>query len=267
MNEGSLKLSMRREPLPSYKKPPIDEVVCGMQFQTPDKLRIPHIGLLWEKLRDEYPNIQHVQPIATIQGAIPVDEQTGLPLHRIWFINESDDQLVQFQFDRIYFNWRRRQDDYPRYEYVIQKFKEVIDTVENFFASFQLGELKAVQYELTYINHIPKGKGWTTLEDLPNVFQDFHWCNITGRFLPAPTHLAWKTNFELPEKKGNLTVDMKEATHITEKIPLFVFTLRAIGGSENAATFREWFDTAHEWIVRGFTDLTTPAVHRIWERE
>ena len=32
--------------LPSYKNPPVNEVVCGMRFQVPDKLRIPHIGFL-----------------------------------------------------------------------------------------------------------------------------------------------------------------------------------------------------------------------------
>jgi hypothetical protein len=27
-----------------------------------------------------------------------------------------------------------------------------------------------------------------------------------------------------------------------------------------------WFDLGHEWIVRGFTDLTTAAMHTIWRR-
>jgi uncharacterized protein (TIGR04255 family) len=45
--------------LPSYDNPPVNEVVCGMRFYTPDKLRIPHIGLLWDKFRNEYPIIKH----------------------------------------------------------------------------------------------------------------------------------------------------------------------------------------------------------------
>ncbi|GAG78987.1 unnamed protein product, partial [marine sediment metagenome] len=46
--------------LPSYKNPPVNEVVCGLRFDTPDKLRIPHIGFLWDKFRADYPIIQHV---------------------------------------------------------------------------------------------------------------------------------------------------------------------------------------------------------------
>ncbi|MFZ2396820.1 MAG: hypothetical protein WAW09_11105 [Smithella sp.] len=49
--------------LPSYKKPPVNEVICGMRYQTPANIWIPHIGILWSKFRQEYPNIQHANPI------------------------------------------------------------------------------------------------------------------------------------------------------------------------------------------------------------
>ncbi|MDL1974813.1 MAG: TIGR04255 family protein [Deltaproteobacteria bacterium] len=89
--------------LPSYKNPPVNEVVCGLRFDTPDKLRIPHIGFLWDKFRADYPIIQHAPPIASAKGEILVDQATGMPLPRVWFINRSDDQLIQFQCDRFYF--------------------------------------------------------------------------------------------------------------------------------------------------------------------
>ena len=46
-------------------------------------------------------------------------------------------------------------------------------------------------------------------------------------------------------------------------------TARAVGELEtDKKAIREWFDVAHEFIVRGFTDLTTPEVQRsVWERE
>jgi hypothetical protein len=55
-----------------------------------------------------------------------------------------------------------------------------------------------------------------------------------------------------------------------DKVPLFVLelTARGLGESTNKNTTREWFDVAHECIVRGFTDLTTHAVQKeFWERE
>jgi uncharacterized protein (TIGR04255 family) len=256
--------------LPSYKKPPVNEVVCGMRFDTPDRLRIPHIGLLWDKFRQDYPIIQHAPPIAAAKGEIPIDNVTGLPLQRVWFINEADDQLIQFQFDRFYFNWRRRQDVYPRYPHVIKNFESVLNTIVNFFNEFGLGELRPIEYELTYINHIPKGREWNTIDELPRIFSDFVWKQTTGRFLPNPVNVAWQTSFALPDKKGLLTVNLKEAIRTEDKVPLFVLelTARGLGESTSKNAFREWFDVAHEWIVRGFTDLTALEVQKVfWERE
>jgi uncharacterized protein (TIGR04255 family) len=256
--------------LPSYKNPPVNEVVCGIRFQTPDKLRIPHVGLLWGKFRKEYPNIQHASPIAAVTGELPVDNTTGLPFQRMWFINNSDDQLIQFQFDRLYFNWRRRQNLYPRYPHVIKNFEAVLNTVSNFFNEFELGELNPIECELSYINHIPKGQGWNTIDDLPRIFSDFVWCQATGRFLPNPINIAWQTGFLLPEKKGRLIISLKQATRTDDKTPLFVLELKAIGLAESTSkeAIRGWFDIAHEWIVRGFNDLTTSEIQKlVWERE
>lgn len=255
--------------LPSYKNPPVNEVVCGLRFHTPDKLRIPHVGLLWNKFRADYPRVQHAPPIASVKGELQIDQDTGMPIPRVWFINESDDQLVQFQFDRVYFNWRRKQREYPRYPHVIKQFESVLNTIENFFKEFELGDLNPIEYELSYINHIPKGEGWDTIDDLSRVFSDFVWVQKKERFLPNPANVAWKTEFPLPGKMGRLAVTLNQAIRTNDKVPLFVLELNARGLDESAdkKDFRKWFDVAHEWIVRGFTDITTPEVHRIWERE
>jgi uncharacterized protein (TIGR04255 family) len=240
-----------------------------MRFNIPDKLHVAHIGFLWDKFRSEYPVIQHVPPIATAKGAIPVDGPSGMPLPRVWFINESDDQLVQFQFDRIYFNWRRRQDVYPRYPHVIENFESAVDNVVKFFGEFELGELKPVECELSYINHIPEGQEWSTTDDLSKIFSDFVWKQTPGRFLPNPENAAWQTNFPLPETQGRLAVKLKQAIRTEDEVPLLVLelTARGLGKSTDENAVREWFDLAHEWIVRGFTDLTTPEIQKIWERE
>lgn len=256
--------------LPSYKNPPVNEVVCGMRFQTPDKLRIPHIGLLWEKFRQQYPIIKHVPPIAGPKGEIPIDNTTGAPFPRVWFINQTDDQLVQFQFDRFYFNWLRKKDVYPRYPHVIENFECILNIVMDFFNEFDLGELKPIEYELSYINHIPKGQGWNTVDDLPKIFSDFVWRKTTGRFLPSPVNISWQADFPMPEKMGNLTINLKQAIRTIDKVALFVLELKARGLHElnPKKTIHEWFDIAHEWIARGFADLTTPKVQKLfWKRE
>jgi uncharacterized protein (TIGR04255 family) len=256
--------------LPSYKNPPVNEVVCGLRFDNPDKLRIPHIGFLWDKFRADYPIIQHAPPIASAKGEILVDQATGMPLPRVWFINRSDDQLIQFQCDRFYFNWRKRQNDYPRYDHVIKSFESVLNEIVIFFDELEFGELRPIEYELSYINHIPKGQGWNTIDDLPRIFLDHAWEKTKERFLPKPEKVSWQKEFLLPEKKGHLIVSCKQAIQKEDKVPLLVLELKTRGIDESATKdrMREWFDLAHEWIVRGFTDLTTPEIQkRIWERE
>lgn len=253
--------------LPSYGKAPLDEVVCGVRFQTPDRLRFPHTGLLWEKFRSVYPKIEHAPPIAAAKGEIFTDAATGLPLPRIWFINESDDQLVQFQFDRFYFNWRRRQAEYPRYSHVIRNFESAYDAVVALFHDSELGELKPLDCELSYINHIVKGRDWNTIDDLEIIFSDLVWHKRT-RFLPTPESLSWRAEFPL-EDMGTVSISLKHATRIPEKTHLFVLelTARGIGGATSKAAIRAWFDAAHQWLVQGFTDLITPEMQRRWERQ
>ena len=259
--------------LPSYKNPPVNEVVCGLRFQPSDKFLIPHIGLLWNRFRSEYPRTQHALPLVSAVAGVPfLDSTTGFPLPRIWFVNESDDHVIQVQLDRFYFNWRRKQHEYPRYVHVIATFEKVTQEIKKFFGEFGLGEFKPIGCELTYINHIPRGEGGDTLADPEKIFRHFLWdSNLkTDRFLPKPNRVSWQTEFALPNNMGVLSVNLKEATRIEDKKPLFILELitRGIGEATGEKAIRKWFDLAHEWIVRGFADLTTNEIQKdIWGRE
>ncbi|MCH7612939.1 MAG: TIGR04255 family protein [Candidatus Marinimicrobia bacterium] len=255
--------------LPSYNKPPIVEVVCGMRFQPPDNLFLPHIGILWNKFRADYPNIKHAPPIASSKGEILLDKATGAPLPRVWFINKTDDQLIQFQSDRFYFNWRHRQNEYPRYPHIIKNFEDILKNILEFFKEFNFGDYKPIKNELTYINHISLENGLVSIDDISNIFSDFLWNQSKNRFLPNPNQVSWLSEFTLPEQNGYLSVSLKQAQQIENNIPLIVLEMKAkgIGDSTSIEATRKWFDLAHEWIVRAFTDLTNSDVHNIWERE
>jgi uncharacterized protein (TIGR04255 family) len=256
-------------PLPSYRTPPVDEVACGVRFKPLPGLKLPHLGLLWQKFREDFPVAQHAIPIAA-DGSFPIDESTGLPIPRIWFVSKADDELIQFQLDRFYFNWRHRADQYPRYTYIIKKFEEAKNRLDAFTKELQLGEISPIECELTYINHIPKSQGWQSIDDLSNVLRDLTWKPERHEFLPKPVNLAWQVRFELPEGRGFLNVKLNQGTRKFDRAPGLILELAARGSAvEGTATrIRDWYDLAHEWIVRGFTDLTAkPIQERFWERE
>jgi len=257
------------DPLPSYKSPPVDEVVCGFRFEPLRQLRVPHIGLLWEKFRNEYPTAQHAAPIATDTSLI-VDEATGIPLPRVWFISKTDNELIQFQLDRFYYNWRHRGDDYPRYPSIIRKFDKAKGQLDAFTTELQLGPIKPLECELTYINHIPAGQGWEKLDDLPKVICDLTWQSKKHHFLPNPTNVAWQVRFELPESKGWLNVKLNQGTRKVDGVPSLILelTARGFGDDKTEKAMYKWYDLAHEWIVRGFTDLTEKEIQEsFWKRE
>lgn len=255
--------------LPSYRKPPVNEVACGVRFSPSDRLHLPHIGLLWDTFRADYPRVEHAMPLAARTGQLLVDPSTGAPIPRVWFINDTDDELIQFQGDCFYYNWRYRGRDYPRYGHVIENFERVSETIETFYEQNMLGSIEPSEYELTYINHILRGEGWDSIDDLPSVFSDLNWTQTEKRFLPKPLGVSWQLAFPLPEDNGRLMVSLKHGTRSEDQMPVLVFELKATGmgdtsGKEN---IRVWFDLSREWIVKGFTDLTTPAMHQLWERE
>ena len=257
--------------LPSYKKPPVNEVAIGFTFENLDTLKIPHIGLLWERFRNDYPLIEHALPLATNQ-VIPIDSATGLALPRVWFIDKAENRLIQVQSNQFYFNWRHRkdQDAYPRYENIVREFKSHLTVLQGFLNDVGLGTLRPSECELTYINQIPKGQGWEIVDDWHNVVTDFCWRKDARRFLPVPANLTWQASFALPDEKGRMRIRLAEAKRKADDMPLLVLELstRGLGKDKSIEAIWDWYPVAHEWIVRGFTDITSPEMHhKHWERE
>jgi len=201
-----------------------------------------------------------------------VDSALGLPIPRVWFINESETQLVQVQSNAFYFNWRNRQkdDEYPRFETIQAEFRKNVNIFLGFLKDLNLNLPVPLEYDLTYINHIPQGQGWESIDDLKNVLKDFSWAHIPNRFLPKPVNLSWQTRFPLPNENGLLQVKLTEAKRRTDSHPLLVLELNAkgIGNEASLDKMWDWYSVAHDWIVRGFTDLTTDEIQiKNWERD
>ncbi len=257
-------------PLPSYRNPPVHEVVCGVKFAALERFMVPHIGLFWDSVRKDFPNCEHAAPLSLDPSVF--DAATGFPIPRIWLINRSEDRLIQLQRDIFFYNWRRRSKNkpYPRYKNIIKAFEKNIRNFEVFIKENELGELSIKSFELTYINHIIQGEGWKSLRDIGTVFPDCSWKVKSSRFLPVPSTIAWRASFPLPEGQGTLNAKVDRVMRRSDERPLFTLELRATGsGADNSLdNMKEWFNTAHEWVVRGFADLTGRRVQdEIWRRD
>ena len=226
---------------PLYQNPPVDEVTCGCQFQPLERLKVPHMGLLWDRFRKEFPTADHAPPIVSEAG-MPVIDRTGLPWPRVWFINQTESRLIQFQPDRLHFNWRRREGEptYPHYPEMIDRFMESFAVLEKFVAELGLGVIQPVVYEMTYINHMAQGAGWETIDDLPKVFRDFSWTKDENRYLPRPANVSWQAAFELPDGGGRFSAKLNQAKRSADS-PMFLLlelTARGIGQDKTPGAAR-----------------------------
>ncbi|CAB1078382.1 hypothetical protein D1AOALGA4SA_6124 [Olavius algarvensis Delta 1 endosymbiont] len=260
MNKG------KSQSLPDYKKPPVIEVVCGISFETIEKFRGPHLGLFWQKVRNKFPLCEHAQRLELPPPEF--DLKNYLP--RTWFINEDKNMLIQLQNNKFFFNWRRIQQEeaYPRYKTIIIAFKTNLGIFNKFLEEENLGSVNPIKCELTYINHIPKGEGWDSLGDISGVFRDLAWSS-SERFLNPPIGFGGQVLFALPDDNGRLNVTLQHGERNIDKHPMLILQITAtgLGADKSNDALWKWFEIAHEWIVRGFADLTGATIQEnIWER-
>jgi uncharacterized protein (TIGR04255 family) len=265
-------------PMPDYCNPPVTEVVCGLLFKSIDQLLAPHFGSLWERYKPDYRTCREVAPLMPVierfreTPEIKIETTDVPPLPRIWFIQEADNGIIQVQRDRFLHNWRKLkpEDEYPRYSQVINMFRSHLATFEKFLADSELPGVDPLQYEMTYVNHIPQGDGWGALDDIGKVFPDFCWRACEDRFLPRPGQVRWRTAFELPEKIGRLHMTVQNVLRRSDERPTIQleFTVRGIPDDKSRDAMWSWFNTAREWIVRGFADVTGSEIQEsVWRRK
>ena len=268
------------EKLPEYEFPPVNEVVFGLQFQPVKSLRIQHFMEYWSLIRDRYPNIEEQLPLQHLKEKPIEPEEDGptaavfqlkTPAPRYWFINPSGNELVQVQKDRFLRNWRQinGNEPYPRFDQLSKLFWQEWDVFSRFVKNN--GQIHVDQCELSYINHIdsvvPDDK-WDGFGNLPNVFALLQ-PKAKKTFLPAPEIFSFASRYPLPDVRGRLHVEMTPAFRGRDFKMIVQFTLSARGMStgESEKEIKAWFDNAHEWIVRGFDELTTQKMHELWNKK
>ena len=266
------------EPLFTFASPPLTEVVFGIQFKPVTLFTVAHFGQLWEPFKTSgYDISQDTSPlfpaIERFDSRGPAEPPT-LPdplLPRVWFVHRDGTGIVQVQRDRFLHNWKRTHPDhqYPRYHQLKRMFHAHYATFSRFVGEHDLGDINPVQYEMTYVNHIPEGEGWGGLEDIGSVFPDFRWNTRHKRFLPSPSGTNLQLSFDVPDRTARLHVTIRSGTRAYDQKHLMICELSARGmpPSDSHEAMWTWFDTARHWIVKGFVDLTNERVqHDTWGR-
>jgi len=270
--------SMDTNGLPDFEDPPVNETVYSLQFAPLPAFSIPHFGLYWSRIRAEYGffNVQPPVPATTeqftstpLQG-LPKFEFVMQPDVRCWFLNSSGTQLVQVQRDRFTFNWRQVEgsEKYPRYRVLREAFVAQWHAFTRFLSDESLGSPEVNQCEVSYINVVPYGKGWSGFGELDKVIAPWSG-QSSGDFLPPPERVRIELNYNLPDKLGRLHVQALPVVRARDMTELLQITLTARGAPRSSSDddVLAWIDLGREWVVKGFADFTTNDMHRLWGRK
>ena len=260
--------------LPAFDAPPVVETVIGVEFAPIEGWSIPHYGLYWNEIKDEYPRYE-VQPELDSRierfgqevkqaGGVRVELRT-VPHVRCWFHDASSTRLIQVQRDRLIHNWRGS-GDYPRYANIRPLFEREWQRFCGFTSANDMGRPRITQCEVTYVNHIVRGNGWTSLDQVSDVVT---FCRPPGgALLPAPDALAAKQSFVLPDQRSRLHVELQHAIRNTDLAEVLQLSLSVRGHPEGNSDedILAWLDYGHEWVVKSFAEVTSTKMHTLWKR-
>ena len=268
--------------LPSFERPPVNEVVLSVAFERPKTLSIAHLGNFWSStLSKDYPETEEVapyQPQIENMGAfaypqISMQLLDRPPSPRIWAKSTDGQTLVQLQSDWFAVNWRRQdrpEIEYPHWEFVESNFTSEFRKFRDYVDHANLGEVTLRQCEVTYINQIQPGDIWQDHSQLDRVFSFENFVGLSSIGTPVSSNFGLIYLLRDSEiDVGRLYVNMQPAFQSDTRQPIVLLTLIARGMplSQSEDGILSFFRVGHEAIVRSFAGLTTEPMHREWGRE
>lgn len=274
-------MSGERSPLPKFSSPPVVETVVGVFFEPLPAFDVAQRSLFWSGLRTEFPTVEERPPIDELRDQVDGDVLVSShhirwqltevpPSPRLWAKSHDGRHTIQIQQDALLLNWERREDDptpYWPYEQRRQDLASKLALLDMFLGDAEIGSVRPTSCFARYINHIEYGETEAFSSVLQRVLTT--WTNeIIDGWLPPVEQCNLYLTFPLPEKQGRLHVTVMPAVHRQSKKRLLRmdFTARGVPREPTTAAAIDWVDVGHEWIVRGFTSLTRPAMHIQWRR-
>ncbi|MCY4189435.1 MAG: TIGR04255 family protein [Bryobacterales bacterium] len=267
-----------QRPRPDFTDPPVIEIALSVGFSPLSRYANAHSGLFSRRYAKTFKNVEEhpaysIQPVGGSQETRPkIEIVDGPPPIRTWLITNDGSELLQMQRDVFAHNWRKTgsRQEYPRYESVRSRFQQYFQSFVEFIDEEDLGTIEANACEVTYVNHIPTGEHLQASGNLEELMTLWSWPHTT--FLAKPREARFTAQFLIRDDNdkfiGHLNVDVKPAYRLSDNSEIVVLSLTARGMqfSDKIDELLSFFDLGREWIVRGFTDLTTPKMHKVWGR-
>ncbi len=263
---------MTQNVVPKFSNPPLKETFCSVYFQDISEMHAPQLGAFWDKIRDEYPVIETHMPLPPIsmQQEIQFALQFMPPqLPRTWFVHKNNSSIIQIQRDRLVFNWRQLPTPmkYPSFDVLSVEFISIFNKFNAFCLSEFGNEVELNGLELGYVNIIPLIDESMSTSALNNIFPQI-FCINENKNLKNMVRINCNTQFDLPDNKGHLHLSLNSIQQQEDGTQALRLDLSSkwINPNIAKADLKSWFDTAHEFTVNSFVDITSEQNHKNWGR-
>jgi len=266
---------MQRRPahLPDFARPPLDEVVLGVQFDQMPGFTSVDVRAVWDLYRDDFPKVQDqplLQPIFETFGGTPPQQIGFQPFFmggalggvgRVWFISEAGNHLLQFQPDRFLTNWRKSPNDqpYPRFEGIVAAYDSSLRKLAAFFKDRFGNDLRINQAEVTYINIIQVD----SFSEATKYFENWKYSPPEIEGLNITTVEVIYNNQRTPYAR---LIQEVQSAFSPEGKRVYKMSLIFRGKPEgnNADDAMKFLAHGREAIVLNFRDMTTTEAHKHW---
>jgi uncharacterized protein (TIGR04255 family) len=248
----------------SYENAPLNEIAIGVHFEPLAGWQSRHVGHFWTRVSKDFPYTEDQPPVFEVDSGPRFQVLQLPPLRRAFFVSQDKTFVMQLQESRFLMNWRKSQptDVYPRFGGVFKKFVEYWGLFSSFVTSENVGTLKPVRYELTYVNHIDQAQVpvSTAAEKYARLFS---WRDVKAQFLPAPTGINAVWTFQMPDQLGFAQANLSQGVRVDGRAVL-VLVMSCTGSASPKISMDDWFASAHEWLSEGFKELTTETARNEW---
>jgi uncharacterized protein (TIGR04255 family) len=279
-------MSDERAESPVFDNPPVIEAVIGVHFVPLIDFTNGHAGWFWrECLGKEWPKAADAPALPEQVERFGENQMFGLgqlgflgqfgfmlrqtkPADRLQIINADDDRVVQVQNNQFHYNWRKRNQNYPRHRQARGEFSRFYGLFREFASNTGLGTLVPNQWELTYVNHIPCGELWQNPGD---------WHRVLPGLLSEPASAqgvrlettGGEWHYEIVPARGRVHLTVQHAKiegGVGGEVLVFQLLARGEVSDKPGWGLDDGLDRGHAEISRLFVKLTSPEAHRVWGR-
>ncbi len=263
-----------------FKNPPVVETVISAQFAPLDNLNVAHIGIFWHEMLSILPEwgdaslveAQRIEDVIEELSEGPSFQTLGVtvketpPDMRLQIKRSDEERMMQIQNTRFVYNWRRRTaGEYPSFAATFSEFSKYYSMFGQHLSKRKLGELQPNQWEVTYVNHIPKGTLWDKVDDwatiLPGLFTPTG--HGSGEVAFETMSGGWK--YRLDKDRGRLHVVLQHAlTQEKDEILSLRFIARGPVDVTQGCKLESGVEIGHQAIIQTFDSIVSDEARQFW---